>query len=77
LTEVNLIDNNFNLPRDWKSNLSLDVQLKKILLLILKLRIQNVRWITIPVLTEKKIKKAILLVLTTDHITTLRQKALK
>jgi hypothetical protein len=23
LTEVNLIDNNFNLPRDWKSNLSL------------------------------------------------------
>jgi hypothetical protein len=28
-------------------------------------------------LTEKKIKKAILLVLTTDHITTLRQKALK
>lgn len=28
LTEVNLIDNNFNLPRDWKSNLSLDVALK-------------------------------------------------
>ena len=27
LTEVNLIDNNFNLPRDWKSNLSLDVAL--------------------------------------------------
>jgi hypothetical protein len=29
LTEVNLIDNNFNLPRDWKSNISLDVALKK------------------------------------------------
>ncbi|MGZ9676004.1 TonB-dependent receptor [Flavobacterium sp. GNP001] len=28
LTEVNLIDNNFNLPRDWKSNISLDVALK-------------------------------------------------
>jgi hypothetical protein len=27
LTEVNLIDN-FNLPRDWKSNISLDVALK-------------------------------------------------
>jgi hypothetical protein len=25
---VNLIDNNFNLPRDWKSNISLDVALK-------------------------------------------------
>ena len=28
LTEVNLIDNDFNLPRDWKSNISLDVKLK-------------------------------------------------
>ena len=28
LTEINLVDNGFNLPRDWKSNLSLDVKLK-------------------------------------------------
>ena len=28
LTEVNLIDNNFNLPRDWKSNVSIDIKLK-------------------------------------------------
>jgi hypothetical protein len=39
LTEVNLIDNNFNLPRDWKSNISLDVALKIILLYHLKERI--------------------------------------
>ena len=28
LTEINLVDNGFNLPRDWKSNLSLDIKLK-------------------------------------------------
>ena len=28
LTEINLVDNEFNLPRDWKSNLSLDIILK-------------------------------------------------
>ncbi|QZK90139.1 carboxypeptidase regulatory-like domain-containing protein [Flavobacterium sp. CHNK8] len=28
LTEVNLVDTNFNLPRDWKSNIALDVALK-------------------------------------------------
>lgn len=28
LTEINLIDNNFSLPKDWKSNLSIDFKLK-------------------------------------------------
>ena len=28
LTEINLVDNGFNLPRDWKSNLALDIKLK-------------------------------------------------
>ena len=28
LTEINLVDNNFNLPRDWKSNIAVDVKLK-------------------------------------------------
>ena len=28
LTEINLVDSNFNLPRDWKSNISIDVKLK-------------------------------------------------
>jgi len=28
LTEINLVDNNFNLPRDWKSNLNFEMQLK-------------------------------------------------
>ncbi len=28
LTEINLVDNGFNLPRDWKSNLSFDIKLK-------------------------------------------------
>jgi hypothetical protein len=28
LTEINLVDNNFNLPRDWKSNLNFEVHLK-------------------------------------------------
>lgn len=28
LTEINLVDNEFNLPRDWKSNLSFDIKLK-------------------------------------------------
>ena len=28
LTEINLVDNGFNLPRDWKTNLSLDIKLK-------------------------------------------------
>ncbi len=29
LTEINLIDNNFKLPREWKSNLALDLKLPK------------------------------------------------
>lgn len=28
LTEINLVDNNFSLPRDWKSNLNFDIKLK-------------------------------------------------
>ncbi|WP_310557304.1 carboxypeptidase-like regulatory domain-containing protein [Flavobacterium sp.] len=28
LTEINLVDNGFNLPRDWKSNLSFDIKFK-------------------------------------------------
>lgn len=29
LTEINLVDNNFKLPRDWKNNLAIDFKLKK------------------------------------------------
>jgi len=29
LTEINLIDTNFDLPREWKSNLAMDIQLPK------------------------------------------------
>ncbi len=28
LTEINLVDNNFNLPRDWKSNINFEMHLK-------------------------------------------------
>jgi hypothetical protein len=49
LTEVNLIDN-FNLPRDWKSNISLDVALKNNFALSLEGRIQkNYERIVVPV----------------------------
>ncbi|PHR46949.1 MAG: hypothetical protein COA32_08465 [Fluviicola sp.] len=36
LAEVNLVDNDFNLPRDWKSNIAVDIKLPKEILFTLE-----------------------------------------
>jgi hypothetical protein len=58
LTEVNLIDNNFNLPRDWKSNISLDVALKKYFALSLEgTYTKTMKGLLFQSINRKRIKK--------------------
>jgi hypothetical protein len=60
LTEVNLIDNN-NLPRDWKSNISLDVALKNNFALSLEgTYTKTMKGLLFQSINRKRIKKVLL-----------------